>query len=89
MAPKEETSAEERTKTNRATRKRVALIFYHNGTLCELTNNLELGEFQQQLFGARVAELDGSLGVLARTLDLHHLTNAKTLMLDGAALTEF
>ena len=51
-------------------------------------DNLELREFQQQLFGARIAELNGGLGILTRALDLHHRTNAKALMLDGHTLTE-
>ena len=56
--------------------------------LVRLSDNLELCEFQQQLFGARIAELNGSLGILARALNLYHRTNAKALMLNLAALAQ-
>ena len=54
-----------------------------------LSDNLKLGEFQQQLLGARVAELHSGLGVLTRTLNPDHRSNAKALMFDGGTLAEF
>jgi hypothetical protein len=51
-------------------------------------NNLELCEFQQQLFGARIAELNGGFGILARTLNLYHRANAKALVLNLTTLAQ-
>ena len=43
-----------------------------------LSDNLELGEFQQELFGACVLKLHRRLGVLTTPLDPRDSTNAKT-----------
>ena len=51
-------------------------------------DNLELCELQKELFGAGIAELNGSLPVLTRSLNLDHRADAKALVLDGVALTE-
>ena len=80
MAHKKETPAEDWQERNRATRKRVALIF--------LSDNIELREFQQELLGACIAEIHGGFGILTCPLNLHYLANAKALMLDGATLMQ-
>jgi len=54
-----------------------------------LSDNLKLGEFQQQLLGTRVTKLNSGLGVLTRTLNPDHRANTKALMLDSGTLTEF
>ena len=54
-----------------------------------LSDNLKLGEFQQQLLGARVTKLNSGLGVLTRTLNPDHRANTKALVLDGCAFSEF
>ena len=46
-----------------------------------LAYNLKPGKSQQQLFGAGIAELDGSLGIVAIALHLDHLPDAEALML--------
>ena len=51
-------------------------------------DNLELREFQQQLFGARIAELNGGLGILSRALNLYHRANTEALMLNLAPLAQ-
>ena len=56
--------------------------------LVRSADNLELCEFQQQLFGARIAELNGGLGILARALNLYHRANTKALMLNLAPLAQ-
>ena len=56
--------------------------------LVRSADNLELCEFQQQLFGARIAELNGSLGILARALNLYYRANAEALMLYGSPLAQ-
>lgn len=56
---------------------------------CEISAyDLELCELQKKLFGARIAELNGGLGILTRALYPDHLANAKALMLDGNTLAE-
>ena len=79
MAPQKETSAQDWQETNRATRRRVALI---------LSYNLEFCEFQQQLFRTCIAEGYGGLGILTRTLNLRHRSHTKALVLYRAALMQ-
>ena len=53
-----------------------------------LSYDIELRKFQQELFRACIAELHGGLGVLTRPLNFDHFTDAKALMLDDTALME-
>ena len=54
----------------------------------QLFYNLVFCELQQQLLGAGITELNGSLGVLTSTLDLDDGTDTEALMLDGSSLME-
>ena len=45
-----------------------------------LSDNLKLGEFQQQLLGTRIFEADGSFQVVARALDALHDASPETLV---------
>ena len=54
----------------------------------QLFYNLVFRKLQQQLLGAGIAELNGSLGVLTSTLDLDDGTDAETLVLNGGSLME-
>ena len=54
----------------------------------QLFYNLVFRKLQQQLLGAGIAELNGSLGVLTSTLDLDDGTDAETLVLDDRALLQ-
>ena len=53
-----------------------------------LSDNLELGKLQQQLLGARITELYGRLGILARTFYSYHLSNTKALMLNPTSFMQ-
>ena len=48
----------------------------------------EAGKLQEQLFHAGMFEFYGGLAVLARTLEAHNGSHAKTLMLYHAALAQ-
>ena len=44
------------------------------------------GEFEEELFGAGIAELNGGFGILARALYLYDGSYAKALMLNDGSL---
>ena len=53
-----------------------------------LSDNLELRELQQQLFGTRMLELNGGLGVLTCTFNFDDSSDTKALMFDTCSLME-
>ena len=57
------------------------------GVLLTLDDGV-FGKLQQQLFGACIAEVDGSLGIFSRSLNLHHRSHSETLVLYDMALAK-
>jgi len=50
-----------------------------------LRYHLELGELQQQLLCSNVMELHCCLGVLTTSLNVYHITNTETVVLNDIA----
>ena len=44
--------------------------------------NFKTGKAEQQLLDARILKLNRGLGIVALALQIHHLAQSKTLMLD-------
>ena len=53
-----------------------------------LSDNLELGEFQQELLLPSIAELDGRLGVLACPFEPQYLADPEPLVFDHGSYAE-
>ena len=65
---------------------RIFLIFMRFlPAFCLSLDNVVAGEFQEQLFGSRILETDGCLGVFSCPLNSYHLTYAKTLVFDDVS----